>query len=357
MEDFVYRAAPARVRFGAGTVAHVGDEAARLGAERALVLSTPGRRAFAEQVAAHLGVRAAGVFAGATLAVTSQVARAASDEAKRIGADCLLACGGGTAVGLGKVVALESGLPLVAVPTTYAGSEMTPAWAIVEDGRRRGGRDARVLPRTVLYDPELTLTLPARVSAASGMNALAHAIEGLYAEDGNPVTSLLAEEGLRRLARALPVVVRAPEDLAARADALHGAFLCGLVVGSTEIALHHRLCHVLSATFHLPHAETHAVLLPHTAAYNAPAARAAMDRAARALGVDDVAAGLHELALRIGAPTALRAIGLEAQSADRALDRAAFVAAAGRYANPRPLDREALRALLQRAFEGAPPVE
>jgi maleylacetate reductase len=263
-----------------------------------------------------------------------------------------VAIGGGSTTGLGKAIALDSGLPILAIPTTYAGSEVSSIYGLTEGGVKKTGRDPRVLPRTVIYDPELTLTLPLAMTVTSALNAIAHAAEGLYAHDGNPVVALMAEEGIRACAAALPPLLADPRNLDARSDALYGAWLCGTVLGSVAMGLHHKLCHTLGGSFNLPHAETHAVILPHALAYNAARAPLAMARIARALGRPDAARGLFDLATALGAPTSLRQIGMPAEG----LDRAADLAAMNPYPNPRPLEREALRAMLQRAFDGLPPL-
>jgi len=258
---------------------------------------------------------------------------------------------------LGKAIALDSGLPIVAVPTTYAGSEMTPVYGLTEGGVKKTGRDDRVRPRSVIYDPELTLGLPWMVTVTSAFNAIAHAAEGLYAPDANPVIALMAEEGIRASAAALAPLQMAPQNLDARGDALYGAWLCGTVLGAITMGLHHKLCHALGGSFNLPHAEVHTVMLPHALAYNALAAESAMARIGRALGVNDpgdplaAARAIQDLARRYGAPTSLAAIGLPADGPERAAD----LAVQNQYPNPRPLERTALRALLQRAFDGARP--
>jgi alcohol dehydrogenase class IV len=351
MSPFTYIANPSRVIFGPGSLARVGAEVEALGARRAIVLSTPGQAVQADHVAQALGERAAGVFPHAVMHVPIETAREAREFARRVGADCAVAVGGGSTVGLGKAIALDSGLPILAIPTTYAGSEMTPIFGLTEAGLKRTGRDPRVLPRTVIYDPELTLALPVAISMTSAFNAIAHAAEGLYAHDGNPITALMAEEGIRAMAAALPALARAPRDLAARGDALYGAWLCGAVLGTVSMGLHHKLCHTLGGTFNLPHAEVHTVVLPHALAYNARAARDAIAHVARALGADNATRRLHTLARDLGAPLSLREIGMPAEG----LDRAAELAVANAYPNPRPLDRTALRELLQRAYEGAAP--
>ncbi|AOI90916.1 maleylacetate reductase [Burkholderia pseudomultivorans] len=354
MERFVYQGSPSRVVFEWDALAKLPDELSALGARRALILCTPEQRPLAERVGALLGERAAGICAQAVMHVPVEVARAARDAAAAADADCCVAIGGGSTIGLGKAIALESSLPILAVPTTYAGSEMTPIYGLTEGRLKRTGRDARVLPRTVLYDPSLTLSLPPGISAASGINAMAHAVEALYAVDANPVISLMAEESIRALGDALPTVVRAPDDRDARSRALYGAWLAGTCLGAVGMALHHKLCHTLGGTFNLPHAQTHAAMLPHTAHYNHAAAPAALRRVARALGGDDAAdAGplLFRLNERLGIAPALADLGMPQDG----LDEAADLACSNPYANPRPIERAAIRELLQRAWEGRAP--
>ncbi|MFC5496050.1 maleylacetate reductase [Caenimonas terrae] len=353
MNSFVYIGRPARVIFGAGSLAQLGAEIEALGARKALILSTPEQRASAERVADLLGARAAGVFDRAVMHVPIETAREARELAARLGADCAVAIGGGSTVGLGKAIALDSGLPIVAIPTTYAGSEMTTIFGITEGGMKKTGRDERVLPRTVIYDPELTLTLPVKMSVTSGMNAIAHAAEGFYSVNVNPIVALMAQEGIAALGRALPAIRRSPQDAQGRSDALYGAWLCGTVLASVDMALHHKLCHTLGGSFNLPHAETHTIVLPHALAYNAAAAPEAVQRVATALGQRSSGAqAVYDLAKDNGAPVALREIGM--QEAD--LDKACEIAMSNQYPNPRPLERTALRQLLQDAFEGVRPV-
>jgi maleylacetate reductase len=352
MQHFTYASNPSRVIFGPGALRQVAAEVEHLGASRALVLCTPEQVASAQQVSALLGERAAGIFAQAVMHVPIESARQARAETHRLRADCTVAIGGGSTTGLGKAIALESGLPVIAIPTTYAGSEMTPIWGITDAGVKKTGRDPRVLPRTVIYDPELTLTLPLGMTVTSALNAIAHAAEGLYAHDGNPVTSLMAEEGIRASAAALAPLQIDARDLVARGNALYGAWLCGSVLGSVSMGLHHKLCHTLGGSFNLPHADVHTVVLPHALAYNAAHAPQAMARIARALGSTASAPqAVFDLACRHAAPTSLRAIGMPSEG----LDRASELAVSNPYPNPRPLERAALRALLQRAFDGAPP--
>ncbi|AQH02122.1 maleylacetate reductase [Burkholderia sp. KK1] len=351
MQSFIYQGMPSRVVFGAGSIEHIEREIELLGAKRALILSTPPQRDQAEALAERIGPRVAGVFAKAVMHVPVETAREAREYAERIGADCAIAIGGGSTTGLGKAIALTSSLPILAVPTTYAGSEMTPIYGLTEAGLKKTGRDPRVLPKTVIYDAELTVSLPASLSVTSGINAIAHAAEGLYAQDANPVTSLMAEEGIRALAQGIGKVVAKPGDLDARGDCLYGAWLCGAVLGSVGMSLHHKLCHTLGGTFNLPHAETHTIVLPHALAYNRDAAPDAMKRIARALGAGDAAQGAFDLARDNGAATALKDIGMKESEIDIAID----VAMKSPYWNPRPVERAPLRALLEAAYEGRRP--
>lgn len=350
MFDFTYNALPARVRFAVGCVQKLGDELGPLGIHRALVLCTPGQQQDARAIADALGSRAVGLFDGAVMHVPVAVVARAQEMVRQTKADGIVAFGGGSTIGLAKAIALESGLPVVAIPTTYAGSEMTPIFGLTEGKLKRTGRDANVLPRAVLYDPALTLELPVALSVSSGLNAMAHAAEGLYARDGNPVLSLMAEEGIRALAQGLPRIAASARDIEARSDCLYGAWLCGTVLGQAGMALHHKLCHVLGGSFNLPHAETHAVMLPHTVAFNAGAAPDAMKRITRALDCDDAPLGMQQLARSLGAPMALRDIGLREADLVLALDLALL----NPYWNPRPIEREPLRELLSRAWSGAP---
>ena len=348
---FTYTGLPARVVFGTGTLAQVRGEVERLAVSRALVLTTPAQLAHGRAVVELLGDRAAGMFNRATMHTPVDVTVAALAVMRELAADGVVAIGGGSTTGLGKAIAVRTGVPQLAIPTTYAGSEMTPVVGETEAGRKTTRRSLDILPETVIYDIELTLGLPAALSGTSGINAIAHAVEALYAQDANPITSLMAEQGIAALARALPAIAADPGDRAARGDALYGAWLCGVCLGAVGMALHHKLCHVLGGSFDLPHAETHTVLLPHAVAYNAAAAPDAMARVAHALGATGAATGLHALARAVGAPRSLAELGMPAGG----LDRAADLAVANPYWNPRPLERAAIRDLLERAYTGAPP--
>lgn len=351
MLNFTYEQLPSRVVFGAGSFDRLAEEVERLGLKRAIVLSTPGQRRLADEAARRLGVATAGIHAEAVMHVPVETARAARETARRLAADCAVAIGGGSTIGLGKAIALDTGLPIIAVPTTYSGSEMTPIWGLTDGGVKRTGRDRKVLPRAVLYDPALTAGLPAKIAGPSGMNALAHCVEALYAQDANPITSLMAAEGIRALARALPTVVTQPLDLEGSGEALYGAWLAGCALGMVAMGLHHKLCHTLGGSFHLPHAEVHAVILPHAAAYNRSAAPAAMRVIAEALGASDAAQGLYDLANKLGAPLSLRDIGMP----EDGIERAAKLATENPYYNPRPVEYAGIRRLLEDAWHGRRP--
>jgi maleylacetate reductase len=351
MPSFTFQILPSRVIFGAGSLERLPEEIQRLGASKALVLSTPEQRQSGIEMVERLGARAAGLFDRAVMHVPMETAEAARAEARRLGADCCVAVGGGSTTGLAKAIALVSDLPILAIPTTYAGSEMTPIWGLTEGGRKTTGRDPRVLPKTVLYDPRLTVTMPPMLSATSGINSIAHCVEALYAQEANPIISMLAEEGIRAFATGLPVIVTQPGNLEARSQALYAAWLGGLSLGSVGMALHHKLCHTLGGSFNLPHAETHTVILPHAVAYNAPLALEAIARVARAIGARSAAQGLYDLAASMGAPVSLSALGMKESD----LDRAADLAVQNPYYNPRPVTRDGIRALLEDAYHGVRP--
>ncbi|MCX5337381.1 maleylacetate reductase [Streptomyces sp. NBC_00140] len=338
------------LRPGASVTA-VPDEVERLGLRRVLVVSGPRGAETARAVADALGDVCAGLHAEARMHVPVEIADRAVEVARAAGADGCVAVGGGSAIGLGKVIALRTGLPLVAVPSTYSGSEMTPVWGLTEHGAKRTGRDPSVLPRSVVYDPELTLSLPVDLSVTSGVNALAHAAEALYGPDASPLVSLMAEEGVRAMAGALPALAAAPRDLDARGRALYGAWLCGAALGATTMGLHHKLCHVLGGTFGLPHAETHTVVLPYALAYNAPAAPEAMAALGRALGTADVPGAVRDLAGGTGVPRSLAELGLA--EADVAV--AARMAAEQAYPNPRKVTAEGVLGVLRAAYAGGRP--
>ncbi|MFC3283322.1 maleylacetate reductase [Litchfieldella rifensis] len=348
---FVYNGLPSRVIFGSGTLSRLADEVRELGCRRAIVLATPQQATQGRKVLEQLGELGAGLFAEARMHTPVEITDRAMRQVEALGADCTVAIGGGSTIGLGKAISLRADLPQVAIPTTYAGSEMTPILGETQDGLKTTQRTLRVLPETVIYDVDLTLGLPTAMSGTSGINAIAHAVEALYARDRNPIVSLMAEEGIAALARSLPVIAHDPENATARSDALYGAWLCGVCLGSVGMALHHKLCHTLGGSFDLPHAETHTIVLPHAVAYNAAAAPEAMSHIARALGASDAADGLFDLACAVGAPLALADIGLK--EAD--IVRATEIATANPYWNPREIEADGIRRLLENACAGRRP--
>lgn len=348
MTSFTWDGVKSRVVFGAGSIELIPVELHRLGVHRVMIVSTPGRAALVEHVVRLGGDAIVAQFDRAVVHVPENVAIDARLAAAGASADCLLALGGGSAIGVAKAIALTSKLPIVAVPTTYSGSEMTPVWGVTSNGAKRTGRSASVQPRVVIYDPSLTMELDARTAAMSGINALAHCVEALYAPDANPLTSLVAAEGVRLLGDALPGVARMPAEPVARADAMMGAWFAGSALGAVEMGLHHKICHTLGGSFGLPHAETHAVMLPFTSAYNRTSAPTAMKIIAHALGASDAPTALLRLATRVDAPHSLREIGMREMDLSRATD----LAVERSYPNPRELTYDDIHALLTAAFIG-----
>lgn len=350
MTAFTFPGLSTRVVFGSGTLLQVADEVARLGHSRALVLSTPHQRPEAEALAARLGALSAGVFAGAVMHTPTDVTEAALAAYAASGATAVVALGGGSTIGLGKAIALRTGADQVVIPTTYAGSEMTDILGQTVQGRKTTERAAAIRPEVVIYDVDLTLTLPVAMTVTSGLNAIAHAMEALYAPDRNPVVELMCREALEAFNEALPRLVREPANRTARERTLYGAWLCSIALGNVTMALHHKLAHTLGGKFNLPHADTHAILLPHTAAFNAVAVPDLLAPLTRTFGTAP-GAGLWDFARRIGAPMRLADLGMT--PAD--LDRAADIAVQNPYANPRAFTRADIRSLLQAAHEGRRP--
>jgi maleylacetate reductase len=318
MRNFVYAAHPARIVFGAGTVTQVREEAERLGASRVLLLSGPSSYAAGAPVRDALGPLLVAEFAGATMHTPVAVTERALTILREHDADCLVAIGGGSATGLSKALAVRTDLPQVVLPTTYAGSEVTPVLGETEDGRKTTRSSPAVLPETVIYDVELTLGLPVPASVTSGINAMAHAVEALYSPGANPITDGMALDAISRIARSLPAITADPYDAEARAALLEAAWLAGTCLATVGMGLHHRLCHALGGAFGLPHAETHTVILPHVMAYHAPAAPGVMARIAAALGAPDAPAGVFDLIVRAGGPTSLRELGMAGGDLPRA---------------------------------------
>lgn len=350
MRDFTFPGLATRVVFGSGTISQVGEEVARLGHSRAFVLCTPHQKAEADALAAQLGALSGGVFAGAAMHTPVDVTERALSAFAASGATAVVSLGGGSTTGLGKAVATRTGADQVVIPTTYAGSEMTDILGETVDGKKTTRRDASIRPEVVIYDVDLTLTLPVAMTMTSGMNAIAHAMEAFYAADRNPIIELMCRDALAAFKQGLPQLKENPLDRDARAQALYGAWLCSTALGYVTMALHHKLAHVLGGSFNTPHAETHAILLPHTAAFNAVAVPDLLAPLTQTFG-SNPGAGLWDFAKQIGAPLRLSDLGLTLAD----LDRAADIAVLNPYSNPRAFDRTDIRNLLQAAYDGQRP--
>ena len=351
IEPFTFPGLRSRVIFGHGTSEQAGSEIERLGRSRVLVLSTPEQKAVAGDLRERLGSLAVDVFAEAAMHTPVDVTQRALARFEAREADCVVAIGGGSTIGLSKAIATRTGADQVVIPTSYAGSEMTDILGETAGGEKVTRRDPSILPETVIYDVDLTLTLPPGLAITSGLNAMAHAAEALYARDRNPVMTSMASDAIRALSQALPVIAHEPQDRSARAEALYGAWLCGTVLGGSSMALHHKLCHTLGGSCGMPHAETHAILLPHTIGFNAVAVGNLLKPLADCLKGTPGAA-LFDFAGSLAAPMRLRDLGL----IESDLDRAADIAVANPYWNPRPIDRRSIRNLLQGAWNGERPL-
>lgn len=351
MGNFIYTGFPVRVIFGVGTTEKLAEELTRLGIERPLVLTTPYQADMGETISKLLANPAAQLFDQAAMHTPVAVTEDAMKAFDAADCDGIISIGGGSTIGLGKAIALRNDAPQVVLPTSYAGSEMTTIVGQTENGRKTTRKSLRVLPETVIYDVNHTLTLSPKMTVTSGMNAIAHAVEALYAEGANPVLSLFAAQGIAKMTSAFGQITLAPTDIDARSDALFGAWLCGICLGTGGVALHHKLCHVLGGSFDLPHAETHTVVLPHALSYNAPAVPDAMRALEQSLGSSNPAAALFDIAQTAGVPTSLRELGMPKDG----IARAVKITLENPYSNPRPLERAALFDTLTNAWEGRRP--
>jgi maleylacetate reductase len=329
-----------RIVFGAGSFERLADE---LEDRRWLVVHGGSQAAAAARLVERLGERCAGTFGEARQHVPAELADRARARFAELGADGLVAIGGGSVIGLAKAIALTAQVPIVAVPTTYSGSEMTAIYGLMAEGRKHTGRDEAVRPRVVVYDPGLSHDLPREVAAPSAMNALAHCVDALWAPGATPITTLLAEEGARALREGL--------DAMDRERLMYGAALAGWALGVAGAGLHHRICHILGGAYDLPHAETHSAVLPHVTALNVPAVPDAAAALSAALGGGDPAAAIFDLAQRVGSPTALRDLGLREGDLDAVVPTVVDEAAG----NPVPVDEATARTLLRRAWAGDRP--
>jgi alcohol dehydrogenase class IV len=350
-EDFVYTGNPARIIFGAGRIGMVRTEVERLGRCRVLLLGGPVLRPVGDRVADLLGQLCVGRFDGATMHTPVGVTDDALRVLRAVEADCVVAVGGGSTTGLAKALAARTDVDQVIVPTTYSGSEVTPVLVETAHGRKATRSTPAVLPETVIYDVELSCEMPIAMSVTSAVNALAHTVEALYAPEANPAVDSWALESARSLANGLRGLTAQPFATHVRTDLLRGSWLAGMCLGSVGMALHHKLCHTLGGTFGLPHAATHAVVLPHVMSYNAPAVPDVMGALAAAMNVDDAPGGVWDLVARLGGPTSLASLGLAADD----LHEAAEMATTASYPNPRQVTLSGIQALLEGAWRGRRP--
>jgi alcohol dehydrogenase class IV len=348
---FVHDSLPQRACFGTGEAAAlVAAETARLAAARVMVISSQRDAPLAERLTARVPVVLH--HHDVVMHVPVGVAECARQAAVTASADAVVAIGGGSATGLAKAIAMTSGLPIIAVPTTYAGSEATAVWGLTTGGVKTTGTDRGVLPRSVVYDAALTVSLPVDMSVASGLNALAHCVDSLWAPSADPINAALAAEGIRSLAAGLPLIVADPAGLPGREQALYAAYVSAVAFASAGSALHHKICHVLGGKYNLPHAQTHATVLPYVLAFNGPAAPAASSRIAGAFGTASALEGLQALREKLSAPRALRDYGLAEADIPAA---AAAILPSVPASNPRPVSASDLEALLHAAWAGAKP--
>jgi maleylacetate reductase len=347
--NFTYRSDPVRIVFGAGAVASLRAEADVHKISRLLVLCSPSRADMARKLIAPVAERCLGFCETAGQSMPRAAFERIVRELKERNADGFIVIGGGSPIGLAKAAAATTGLPYIAIVTTYSGSEMAARWYIGAAEDRVDGETVAALPATAIYDPELTLDLPPAISAASGMNAMAHAVESLYGIDTNPVVQSMAEEAVRLLGVSLPRVVKNPRDLAARTDVLYAAWLAGNF--RAKVGLEHAIAQRMRQWFNLDHARSHAIATPYAIGFNAAAAPEAMARICRALGVDDAARGLYDLNVTLGLPTGFKDLGLKESD----LDKAVQIVSAVKVAHPRPVSLADLRDVIGQAFAGAPP--
>ena len=348
---FVHESLPQRVRFRAGGAAEgVKAEVERLGAERVMVIAAPAEAELADLVTS--GLPTALRHDEVVMHVPIDVAERARAAAIAHNVDAIVSVGGGSTTGLAKAVAMTTRLPIVAVPTTYAGSEATAVWGLTDAGRKTTGVDPAVLPRVVVYDASLLRSLPVELSVASGLNALAHCVDSLWAPLADPINAVFATEGARALHDGLPLVVRDPTAISGIELTLYGAHLAAKAFASAGSGLHHKICHVLGGRFDLPHAQTHAIVLPYVLAFNAPNAPDAARRLATAFGSPTALAGLQDLRQVLGAPAALRDVGLEESDIVAAVED---VFAAVPRSNPTVVTTQNLTALLCAAWAGKEP--
>jgi maleylacetate reductase len=350
---FRFTSLPVDIIFDVDAIATLAVETERMGLSRILLVSMPDARstAEAERVASGIETRLAGHFRDAVVHVPVETLDACLAMHHRLAADGIIGIGGGSAIGLAKLVAGETGTPGIMVPTTYSGAEMTPFNAVTKDGVKTQRRSDAMMPKRVIYDVSLTLGLPLGISIASMMNAIAHSIEAAYAHDTNPVIQLIAEDSFRLGVPAMARLKDRPTDRQVRRDLLQASMMAGYALSSTSMALHHKLCHILGGAYDLPHAAVNAVVLPYAVAYNAPGATGVMARLSTALGTDDMAGHLQAMNSANGLPASLRELGLDESAIPTIVD----TLLAQTFHNPVPLSKAAIASLLDDAFAGLPP--
>ncbi|MGV6875211.1 iron-containing alcohol dehydrogenase [Pseudochelatococcus sp. B33] len=349
--DGAFNATPARIVFGPGSSATIRDEVVHLDRHKALVVSTPGRRTMAEQVAARLGDRSVGVLPVAISQVPIELARAGRKAASEAGADCIVAIGGGASVGLAKGISLELGLPIINIPTTYSGSEMTAFCGITIDGVKIMHEHLNMLAHTVIYDPELSIGLSRRNSAASALNALAHCVDGIYVTSSSPIHQLTAIEGARVVVNAIRAVWNNPSSIEARSELLFGAYLAGAALAG-GFALQHGLAHTLGGSYGVPHGDAHAVVLPYVTAYNTEFAREGIDAVASSLNSESLAGTIHDLLGELELPVRLPEVGIGVDDLERIVR---ITVETDNGLNPGPITHAAVRNIVDAAFAGGRP--
>lgn len=350
--EFNHVTLPQRVLFGTGRApGNLAAEVDRLDAGRVMVIAGERELQLAREVAA--GIEVAVWHTEVVMHVPVETAEAARDVAQRNDVDLLVCVGGGSTTGLAKAVALTTGIPIVAVPTTYAGSEATNVWGLTENERKTTGPDDRVLPVSVIYDSQLTLSLPVEMSVASGLNGMAHCVDSLWGPRADPINAAMAAEGIRALNEGLPLIVEDSRSVHGRDLALYGAYLSAVAFASAGSGMHHKLCHILGGTFNLPHAQTHATVLPYVLAFNAPNAPAAEARMAAAFGTATALEGLQGLREWLDAPRALADYGFTAEGIPAVVEQALQSIP---ESNPRTVDADNLTTLLTAALHGDDPV-
>ncbi|MBK1782421.1 maleylacetate reductase [Advenella sp. WQ 585] len=359
MNQFSYTTYPQKVIFGESSLLELAVEVKTAGYKRILLVTSGSGHGYAEKLMSLLSACHVRVFDKAVMHVPIEYVEQAIKVGHEHNTDCVIAIGGGSAIGMGKALALKTGVPVIAIPVTYAGSEMTQIYGLTEANIKTTGRSPVVLPGLVIYDPLLSLNLPLDLTVVSGINAIAHAVESLYAHDRSPITESFAIQGVLSLMKAIPVIEQCLSEGAvstkayvnARSQALYGAWMCGAVLGSTSMGLHHKLCHVLGGSFNLPHASLHTVMLPHAIAYNQSETSGQLQKLNKALEVADLAQTMFEFSARHGASVALKELGMH----EKDLDLACELAMQKEYPNPRKIEQKPLRQLLQNAYEGLPP--